>query len=337
MESRFRRALAPVLARRAARRYRTGPLRRRFPATPDELRRSPLLDTSWYYAVELLPGVLTTGHYPPELPMLPRLMLRRADVAGMTCLDMGTVEGLTPTLLVKRGAARVTAVDYSRGALAKLAAVRHYHDVDFEFRAVGLMYDLHRRLPRRGYDLVNLSGLLYHVFSPLTLLAAVRPLVKRNGLVLVSTSVTLDPDDVMDFNSRGRLLDDPTTFWYPSLGLLEYLLRYVRLEPIDCAFLPHADVPGVPDYGKPGAYLSVMCRAVAGVDGDPWMRESVRTSWESQDLCDWRRADRQPESTIAYRNAEPDLDLRAAVGARPPVPMPAAEDDSHLLRLDARS
>jgi 2-polyprenyl-3-methyl-5-hydroxy-6-metoxy-1,4-benzoquinol methylase len=330
MESTLRKLLAPVLAQRARRRYR-------FPATAEKLRRSGLLDAWWYYSVELLPGVLTPGHYPPELPMLPRLMLRRADVAGMDCLDVGTVEGLVPALLVKRGAGRVTAVDYARHSLARLAAVQHYHGVDFEFRTVGLMYDLHRRLPRRGYDLVNLSGLLYHVFSPLTVLAAARPLVKRGGLMLVSTSVTLDAGDVMDFNTRGRLLDDHTTFWYPSVGLLEYMLRSMRLEPIDCAFLPHADIPGMPDHGKPSGYLSVMCRAVDRVDGDPWMRESASRSWEYQDLSDWRRADRQPVSSIAYAGAEPGLDLRRAVESRPPVRLPAAQDDSHVLRLSARA
>jgi hypothetical protein len=31
--------------------------------------------------------------------MLPRIMLRRADVAGMSCLDIGTMEDLVPALL----------------------------------------------------------------------------------------------------------------------------------------------------------------------------------------------------------------------------------------------
>jgi 2-polyprenyl-3-methyl-5-hydroxy-6-metoxy-1,4-benzoquinol methylase len=330
MESTLRRLLGPVLAQRARRRYR-------FPATPEALRRSALLADWWYYAVELLPGVQTAGHYPSELPMLPRLMLRRAGVAGMDCLDVGTVEGLVPALLVKRGAGRVTAVDYSRHSLGRLAAVQHYHGVDFEHRTVGLLYDLHRKLPRRGYDLVNLSGVLYHVFSPLTVLAAARPLVKRGGLVLVSTSVTLDPGDVMDFNSRGRLLSDHTSFWYPSVGLLEYMLRYMRLDPIDCAFLPHADIPGLPDHGKPSGYLSVMCRAVDRADRDAWMRESAERAWEYRDQSDWSRADRQPDSSIAYEGAEGGLDLRRAVASRPPVTLPAAQDDSHLLRLAARA
>jgi 2-polyprenyl-3-methyl-5-hydroxy-6-metoxy-1,4-benzoquinol methylase len=327
--------LGPVLAQRARRRHRTGLLRHRFPASAEELERSGLLKSWWYYSIELLPGVQTRGQYPPDLPMLPRLMLRGVDVAGADCLDVGTVEGLVPTLLVKRGAARVTAVDYSRSALGRLAAVQHYHGVDFEFRAVGLLYDLHRRLPRRGYDLVNLSGVLYHVFSPLTLLAATRPLVKRGGLMLVSTSVTLDRGDVMDFNSRGRLLDDYTTFWYPSVGLLEYMLRYMRLEPIDCAFLPHSSIESVPDYGKPGGYLSVMCRAVDRADRDNWMRDSAERSWEYQDLTDWRRAERQRESSVTYTRGIAGFGLRSAIESRPAVPMPAAEDDSHILRLDA--
>lgn len=268
--------------------------------------------------------------------MLPRLMLRRCDVAGMSCLDIGTMEGLVPTLLAKRGAREVLAVDYSNHCLGKLAAVRHYHGVEFGYRNVGLAYTLHEQLPG-GYDVVNLSGFLYHVFSPLGVLAAIRPLVKRGGLVVVSTNVTLDPDYVMDFNAEGRMQAEANTFWYPSARLLDYMLRYMRLAPLDCAFLPHTELGSELRFDKPSGYVSVVCRAVDNADRDDWMRESTLTSWEYHGLSDWRRADKQPRSTIRYTGASAEIDLAESLASRPPTRVPADVDDSHVLRLAATS
>jgi 2-polyprenyl-3-methyl-5-hydroxy-6-metoxy-1,4-benzoquinol methylase len=331
-------ALGPAKERRAILRYRTGGLRRRYPAGAEELRSSRLARERWYYSVELTEGFVTGGQYAPDLPMLPRLLLRRCEVAGMSCLDVGTMEGLVPVLLKKRGASYVLAVDFSHHSVGKLAAVKHYHGVDFDYRSVGLMYGLTRQLGQSGFDLVNLSGILYHVFSPLGLLAAVRPLVKRGGLMVVSTNVTLDPGYAMDFNAAGRLQSEGNTFWYPSARLLDYMLRYMRLVPIDCAFLPHADIDAHGSIGKPSGYASVVCRAVDRADDDPWMRESARTSWEYLELGDWNVADNQPVSSIPYRSPrdrEP-IDLHEALPANS-VTVPVAEADSHTLRLDATS
>jgi 2-polyprenyl-3-methyl-5-hydroxy-6-metoxy-1,4-benzoquinol methylase len=338
-------ALEPLRRERAIRRYTTGRLRRRYPDDPEELRASDLLRAWWYYGVELLPGVAAPGQYPADMPMLPRITLRRCDPAGMSCLDLGTMEGLVPALLKKRGAASVLAVDATNHCVGKMAAVRHYHGVDFEFRKVGWMYDLHEQLAGRSFDLVNCSGLLYHVFSPLTVLASLRALVKRGGVVIVSTNVTLDREPVMDFNARGRMHAESNTFWFPSVGLLDYLLRYVRLAPVDCEFMPLAAWRGegyVPlgrnaSFEKPSGYLSVACRAVDGVEADDWMRESVRASWEYHGLTDWQRADAQPPSGISYAGAgEPEeFDLDRAVRERPPVMPPAETRDTHVLTLDA--
>ncbi len=70
-----------------------------------------LFDMWWYYSVELTPGRIAQGIYPNDLPMLPRIMLRRCRFAGLECLDLGSMEGLMPTLMKRQGARRVTATD----------------------------------------------------------------------------------------------------------------------------------------------------------------------------------------------------------------------------------
>ena len=211
--------------------------------------------------------------------------------------------------------------------------------MSFNYRTVGLMCRLDRKLRRRGFDLINCSGLLYHVFSPLMVLAAVRPLIKRGGLLLLSTIVTLDSAYTMHFNAGGQLHAEANTFWYPSVRLLDYLLRYMRLRPIDCAFLSHSDAPppGVDPGDRASGYLSVVCRAIERADADQWMKDSAATSWDYLGLTDWVRADRQAHSAICYRGGrdEQPIELEAFVSREQPVPFPAQEQDSHVLRLSA--
>lgn len=210
------------------------------------------------------------------------------------------------------------------------------------------MYDLSKKV-KGSFDLINCSGLLYHVFSPLMVLAGLRPLVKRNGLMIVSTNVVHSADYLMEFNNEGRWQDETNTFWYISVPLLDYVLRYLRLAPIDCIYLPHANIQSHVRYkaDKPSVYMSVACRAVdqpLPAATDNWMNRSVRESWEYQGLVDWKRAVGNPVSRIEYngnlerkcwRNDSGSMDLGKAINEITPARM--GEGDTHVLRLGDRS
>ena len=320
-----------------------------FPETVEELEASPLLNTRWYYSVELLPGVVTDGSYPPELPMLPRLMMRNVDPAGMDCLDIGTMEGLVPALLRRRGARRVLAVDAAPHVADRMAALRHYHGVDFEFQSVGLLYDIHDKLRGQSFDFVNLSGVLYHVFSPLMVLSSVRSLLRRGGILEVSTNVTWSDGFAMEWNDAGRLQTEPNTFWYLSIPLFDYMLRMLKLAPIDCMYIDHhsIDLPQAHVPGLKTGYLSILCRAVDSVVATPeddWMRQVERTSWEHRTIPSWTEAHAQPASSIQHVNAGDDLVRRTDVGVdcidvwatlqeRGGITKAESPADTHLLGL----
>lgn len=328
-----------------------GKLRRmtvKYPKTTETLRASHIYDQWWYYSVELLPGVITRGQYEDTFPMLPRSILRNCQVADMECLDLGSMEGLIPTLMARNGARRVLATDAVDHCRDKMAAVQHYYGLSFEYQDVGLMYDLSKKI-KRSFDLINCSGLLYHVFSPLMVLAGLRPLVKRNGLMIVSTNVVHSADFLMEFNNEGRLQEETNTFLYISVPLLDYVLRYLRLAPIDCVYLPHEGIKSHVRYmsDKPSGYLSVACRAVdqpLSTSVDKWMNESACASWEYQELIDWKRARGNPVSRIEYngnlerkclRNDLGSMDLWHAVNEIVPARM--GEGATHVLRLGDRS
>ncbi len=319
----------------------------KYPKTVNALRATDLYNQWWYYSIELLPDLITRGQYEESIPMLPRLMLRECDLSGQDCLDLGSMEGLIPALMVRGGAGRVLATDAVDHCAEKIAALQHYYQVTFEYRNVGLMYELDKKLASERFDLINCSGLLYHVISPFHVLAGIRPLVKRNGLVIVSTNVVQTSDYVMDFNQQGSWQDEVNTFWYVSIPLLDYTLRYLKLAPIDCVYLPHKSIESHIRYvGKrPSGYLSVVCRAVntpLATPEDGWMAASAARSWEYQGLVDWKRAGGQKVSQIEYRGNKErkyfrsdlaSMDLSRAVAELPSLARAERSSDAHVLRL----
>jgi 2-polyprenyl-3-methyl-5-hydroxy-6-metoxy-1,4-benzoquinol methylase len=320
--------------------------RRGYPRDVDHLRRDEIYTRWWYYNIELLPGVITNGQYERDFPMLPRLLLRNCAIEGMDCLDIGTMEGLIPTLMARRGARTVLATDSISHCVEKLAAVQHYHQVNFAYRDVGLMYDLDKKLPGQSFDLINCSGLLYHVVSPMHVLAGLRSLLRRDALLIVSTNVVYTDKYLMEFNDAGRLQDETNTFWYVSVPMLDYMLRYLKLALMDCIHLPHRNIRSHIRYlaNTESGYLSLVCKAVdapLATSDDRWMRSSVDQSWESLGLVDWKRAESNRRSEITYNQTAPrvvrgdtgSLDLWRAVQEDPPMAMTTVESDTHTLRL----
>ena len=127
---------------------------------------------------------------------------------------------------------------------------------------------------------------------------------------------------------------EANTFWYPTVRLFDYLLRFLKLRPLDCIFTPHAAVKSDLKlvFDKPSGYLSVICRATDDVipaEDDQWMRACASASWEYLWLVDWQRASDQPVSTIGCEREE-GIDLALDLKSVGPAERP---EDGHLLRL----
>ncbi|HXR07956.1 MAG TPA: DUF1698 domain-containing protein [Candidatus Acidoferrum sp.] len=331
--------------RSSLRRARTS--RQNFPESPSALRDSTVFNAWWYYNVELLPGITTKGIYPDDFPLLPRILMRNCNLAGMDCLDLGSMEGLMPVLMSRQGARKVLATDATFHCYEKMAAVKHYYKARFQFLQVGLMYDLHQKLGGRcGFDFINVSGLLYHVFSPMHVLAGVRPLLKRNGIMILSTNVINRTAFSMEFNNHGKLQTEPNTFWYLSIPLLDYLLRYFKLLPLDCLYHPYtSEDPARFAQGFDAGYLSVVCRATDDVPlatKDEWGGISARESWEWIALCNETMLSGQPVSRIEYKQKKAlnltasdtrSINLEDAVRQNGPAARAVSPQDSHLLQL----
>lgn len=251
---------------------------------PDAFWQNPILNGFWYYAVEVTKDRFTPGLAFPNMA-ISRDLLRRASVAGARAYDFGTMEGLTPTLLAKRGARKVVAIDaidYSQ----KISLVRDLHGVNYDYHPnIQLDYapTFFRNKARMDgeyldrydfrADLTVIGGMLYHVFSPIHLLGYARSVTRLGGLVMVETAALRRDTFEMMYNyvGAGRYIYDYTDTWFPSLPLLDYMIRMCKLRPIDMLWTPQVQYPDL-------VRVAVMCRATEDVlpfEGERLMQQST--------------------------------------------------------------
>ena len=318
------------------------------------------LDSAWwYYTVEKSPGIYYDGIVPHDCVLLPRKNLSKIDLDGMKTLDVCTMEGLMPTIMCKSGASEVHATDSARPTgypddapdslptnLIKMEEIKRLHGVDFTYSVIPEKTSVFEHLSKSSqnqFDLVNLSGLLYHVFSPMHWIGSIRPLVKNGGFAIISTNVSFDGSHTMVFNSKGGLQTNLTTYWYISVPLFDYLLRYFRLRPLRAEYSMYDDGNG---------YMSVVCRAEENVirdSDDEWMEPSAWHSWDSKWFGGLEMTATAQQSLISFKDKQifstdqncihgsgPDerLSLEQFVNYTQQTPHLGATEHTVVLRLD---
>jgi len=223
----------------------------------------------WYHTLELAPGVVTGGMF-DHRPVADRFPLP-ADLTGLRCLDVATMDGYWAFEMERRGAASVTAIDLDDpDALDWPASLRAGHDRSLDEtkaerfalakRALGSsvervalsVYDLGPDLGT--FDLVFCGDLLLHIKDPITA-------VERIRSVCGGTAVIVTPIKRFRFHERRALAEldgiDSFQWWMTNMTGLVRLVRaagFARVEPAETFELPVAG--GGPWKGLRGAVLA---------------------------------------------------------------------------------
>lgn len=213
-----------------------------------------LLEGWWYYTIELKPGVFTRGYEFANIACT-RELIRRVNPTGMDICDIGTMEGVIPILLKRRAARTVVAIDAADSS-EKVRLVQHCYGEQFEYYPRTSLAHAKDRLTDRarlsrytssmgpehiqGFDIVVLSGVLYHVFSPLHVIGLARTLLKPGGLLILETAASCQDRYSMNWVFQGNkyIYGSGTNTWFMTLKFLDHILRYMKLKPIDCVHGP---------------------------------------------------------------------------------------------------
>jgi SAM-dependent methyltransferase len=282
----------------------------------------PLLERKWYYTIEIAPGVFTPGHEFDNVH-LTRTALRGTDVSGLDCLDVGSMECLIPILLSRRGARRTLAYDRLNFS-DRVAFLKDTLHVDFEYLHGFRMSELSSHLALRSarlFDLVVFSGVLYHMLNPTEGLLTARRVLRNGGIMIVETAAVINEEVCLYFNSNGRFFEGDN-FWIPSLSCLDYLLRFVRLKPLDCSYFKLANrIPSRLALCR----VCVPCLAVdhpVAEEGDEWI--VLAQDRDFREHLDWKLVQDHARPPLAYEpsalralRADGSVDVLATVMCSP--------------------
>jgi tRNA (mo5U34)-methyltransferase len=152
----------------------------------------------WYHTIELAQGVVTHGMF-DHRPVVDRYMLPR-DLAGMRCLDVGTMDGFWAFEMERRGAEEVLAADVAevddldwppkwRARVeptldeTKADRFRLAHEAlgSKVQRAERSVYDLDTDLGT--FDLVFCGDLLVHLKDPITAVERLRGVCRGSTII----------------------------------------------------------------------------------------------------------------------------------------------------------
>ena len=237
----------------------------------------PILERKWYYSIEIEPGRFTDGRNFSNIH-LTRSALRNLSVKGLDCIDIGAMESLISILLFRRGAGRLVA--YDRLDLSeRIGFLQEKLGVNFEYLCGFPLSELPGRLEGRAiFDVVMLSGVLYHMFDPLAGLLYARRLIREGGIMIVETAAAISPEHEAYFNTRGELMGGDN-FWALSVTCLDYLLRFARLKPLDCFY---KGLKATKEFKWPLCRVCVPCLAVPGPpadEDDDWISRPQKPSF----------------------------------------------------------
>lgn len=191
----------------------------------------------WFHAIDFGDRTSSAGRFSADVPPNYTLYgvfdyLEHIDLAGMTCLDIGTMDGITAFTMKAAGAGSVFAADMEpRPSFLK---GRDLLGLDIGYITPCRIDQLPDHFEKASFDLIVNAGILYHIFDPLQSLVDCRAMLKTNGLMILETQYMFDePRAVMAFNpgeKPRRRSPHANTFWRPSKQAVEGMLRLAGFD-----------------------------------------------------------------------------------------------------------
>jgi tRNA (mo5U34)-methyltransferase len=218
----------------------------------------------WYHTLELGDGVVTKGMF-DHRPVLDRYPIP-ADLTGMRCLDVATMDGYWAFEMERRGAESVTALDLENPEdLDWPASLRADHDKSmdetkaerFALAKAALGSNVERVLlsaydlsPELGtFDFVFCGDLLLHLKDPITPVENIRSVCTGSAVIanVITKFRLLEKRPMAELDGI-----DTFTWWTTNLAGFVRIVRaagFARVEPSDTFELPYSggddDWPGL--------------------------------------------------------------------------------------------
>lgn len=225
--------------------------------TSDELRKKVAKFHFWYHKIDIGQGVVTPGLDFDHIWDNIRKTRKHIDYKGKKVLDIGSWDGMWAFEAERLGAENVIATDchWDTNTYEKFLFVRNvlgskvmpYFNISpydlWNRLDVYLQENMQTQKPySRLFDIVQHLGFLYHVRDPLLTLSQSRSVLQTGGYLMIETAAVIDENaSFMVFNGVppeksdpvGRIYNDRTTWWAPTIPCLKEMLKATLFDPIE--------------------------------------------------------------------------------------------------------
>ncbi len=154
------------------------------------------------------------------------------SMEGMTVADVGCFSGGLSLLMAARGAAKVIAVDEVPAHLAQCAFVARTFGVESVACHAASLYNMPERFAPESFDLMLVSGVLYHLSDMLVGLIALQSLLKPGGVLLLE-STALECFD-HSYANFGRFVGG--MWWQPTALCIQEMCEFTGFSRPDIRF-----------------------------------------------------------------------------------------------------
>ncbi len=188
---------------------------------------------TWFHAIDC-GDFQTSGRFEPGTPQNGTLygvfdLIRRMDLRGQACLDIGAADGLLSFGMKSLGAKKVAAADTYRMKPFLLAAAALGIEIDYHPKLQ--IKDLLGAFQPAAFDLIACAGIIYHMLNPFSALLVCRQLIKEGGYFIVETAYAPDNDSAaLIFNPVAEINPEKYTYWLPTRSALEGMMRMASFE-----------------------------------------------------------------------------------------------------------
>jgi len=150
------------------------------------------------------------------------------NLAGKKVLDIGCWTGGMSLLLYAMGEPHITVIE----EVFKYAETVRYLKYAFGLKNMSVipksLYDV--ELAKGSYDLVNLSGVLYHITDIVVALKMITNWLKIGGIFIMETSVMPHKKSVLFYAGPSTNKDFSWNWFFPSMPFLEQIYEDLGLE-----------------------------------------------------------------------------------------------------------
>lgn len=148
------------------------------------------------------------------------------SLAGLRVADIGCATGGLSLLAAHRGAQEVLAVDQIAEHLDQCAFLAHTFGVHTVRTLAASLYDLPGRVESGGFNLIILSGVLYHLSDMLVALYIMRELLQTGGVLLIESAAV--DDHRRSYANFGRFAMG--MWWQPTTLCIKDMCEFMGLD-----------------------------------------------------------------------------------------------------------